>query len=182
MSPGVLVHLRQGTAFEAEHAPRAFRLDARNISVRPCTAPWYGVYRDYMSTLTIGRLAARAGVNVETVRYYERRGLLPEPARTDGRYRQYTPVALHRIEFIKRAKGLGFTLKEIRELLELRVEPGTNCEAVEAEAAVVIARIDTQMAQLERMRSALARLAEACRKRHPTAECPLLEALETEPW
>ncbi len=136
---------------------------------------------DDMSTLTIGRLAARAGVNVETVRYYERRGLLPEPPRSEVGYRQYSPAALDRIGFIKRARGLGFTLEEIRDLLDLRVEPGANCEAVEMEAAQVIARIDAQIAQLERMRSALALLSDACRTRHPAAECPLLEALEAVP-
>lgn len=131
--------------------------------------------------LTIGSLASRSGVNVQTVRYYERRGLLPEPPRTDSGYRQYPPDAVRRIRFIKHAQALGFTLEEIGDLLALRVNPAGSCDAVQAETEQAIGRIDAELAELSRMRTALARLVDACRHRWPTDECPVLEALEEEP-
>lgn len=133
-----------------------------------------------MSALTIGRLAEGAGVNVETIRYYERRGLLPEPHRTESGYRQYSPDAVRRIRFIKRAQALGFTLDEIAELLRLRVAPGTNCNAVEARAKQAIARINAKVVELERMRLPLRRLVRACRRRQPSDECPILGTLDEE--
>lgn len=133
-----------------------------------------------MPTLTIGRLARRAGVNVETIRYYERRGLLPEPPRTSAGYRQYAPATVRRIGFIKRAQALGFTLEEISDLLALRVDPNANCDAVEHQAEHAMARIDDKLAELTRMRAALAELAEHCRHKRPTEECPILDALEEE--
>ncbi len=84
--------------------------------------------------MTIGQVAAGAGVNIQTVRYYERRGLLPRAPRTASGYRQYDPDAVARLRFIKRAQDLGFSLQEIAELLELRVEHGAACAAVEAKA------------------------------------------------
>lgn len=133
-----------------------------------------------MTTLTIGRLARRAGVNVETIRYYERRGLLPEPPRTEAGYRQYNPQAIRLIRFIKRAQALGFTLEEIGDLLTLRVAPKSNCDAVERRAERAMARIAAKVAELDRMRAALSRLVSACRERRPTDECPILDALEEE--
>ena len=133
-----------------------------------------------METLTIGQLAKQAGVNVETVRYYERRSLLPEPPRTAAGYRQYSADALRRIGFIRRAQELGFTLHEIGGLLALRVEPDTNCDAVENQAEHAIARIEEKITQLERMRGALHDLAAACRAREPSSDCPILEALDQE--
>jgi Hg(II)-responsive transcriptional regulator len=133
-----------------------------------------------METLTIGQLAKQAGVNVETVRYYERRSLLPEPPRTAAGYRQYSAEALRRIGFIRRAQELGFTLQEIGGLLALRVEPEANCDAVEGQAEDAIARIEEKITQLERMRGALHDLAAACRARESSSDCPILEALEQE--
>ena len=80
-----------------------------------------------MDKLTIGQLAKRAKVNIQTVRYYERRGLLPEPPRRESGYRQYSLHDLARVQFIRHAKELGFSLKEIMELLSLRVDPNTTC-------------------------------------------------------
>jgi len=80
-----------------------------------------------MESMTIGKLAKRAGVGVETIRFYERKGLLPEPPRRYSGYREYPESAIDRVRFIRRAKELGFTLKEIGELLELRIRPGTTC-------------------------------------------------------
>lgn len=131
-----------------------------------------------MEAMTTGELANGAGVNVQTVRYYERRGLLPEPPRTSSGYRQYGPDDLRRLLFIRRAQELGFQLAEIKELLSLRVREDGSCGEVQERAEGAISRIEEQLRQLTRMRSALASLAEACERQEPTAECPILEALE----
>lgn len=128
--------------------------------------------------LTIGQVARRARVRLDTLRYYERRGLLPPPPRTAAGYRQYAPETVRRVEFIKRAQALGFTLEEIEHLLALRVTPGPGCTTAEHSARSAIARIDHQLADLRRMRRALARLADACQSQHATDECPLLDAIE----
>jgi len=130
--------------------------------------------------LTIGQLADRAGVSVETIRYYERRALLSEPARTRSGYRQYDAAAIRRIAFIKRAQELGFTLDEIAALLELRIDHVDNCDAVERRAHETVARIDRKIAELMRMREALEPLLAACRERRPTQDCPILDALDPE--
>ena len=131
-----------------------------------------------METMTTGELADGAGVHVQTVRYYERRGLLREPPRTSSGYRQYGPEDLRRLRFIKRAQALGFQLAEIEELLSLRVDEDGGCQEVQERAEGAIERIRTRMNQLERMRRALSKLVEACGRSEPTAECPILEALE----
>jgi Hg(II)-responsive transcriptional regulator len=129
-------------------------------------------------TLTIGEVARQAQVGLDTVRYYERRGLLANPPRTVSGYRQYPPEAARRVTFIKRAQALGFTLEEIAGLLSLRVMPGQSCADVERQARHAIERLDTKLAELQEMRVALARLADACHLDHADAECPLLEAIE----
>jgi len=131
-----------------------------------------------MEGLTIGRVARSAGLAIDTVRYYEREGLLQKPARTPSGYRQYAPDAVTRLQFIRQAKELGFTLSEIRELLTLKVAPGKSCADVRAHAEAKIADVEQRIAQLDRMKRALARLANACSGRGPTSECPILEALE----
>jgi MerR family mercuric resistance operon transcriptional regulator len=128
--------------------------------------------------LTIGQLAARAGVNVQTVRYYERRGLMPSPARTRTGYRQYMPEAADRLRFIRRAQDLGFSLGEIAELLALRVRHVSACATVEARAREKVALVERKISELERMKRTLEELAAACGAREPTSECPILEALE----
>ncbi|HXV09301.1 MAG TPA: heavy metal-responsive transcriptional regulator [Burkholderiales bacterium] len=131
-----------------------------------------------MSGLTIGRVARDAGLAIDTVRYYEREGLLERPARTSSGYRQYPADAVARLQFIRQAKELGFTLSEIRELLALKVAPGKSCADVRARAEAKIADIEQRVAQLTRMKRALARLAAACSGRGPTSECPILDAME----
>lgn len=131
-----------------------------------------------MKHLTIGKLAKSAGINIETVRYYERIGIMPEPERKDSGYRQYSPEDLSRLKFILHAKELGFSLNEIRELLELRVDPETNCDEVRAQAEAKIADVEEKIESLQRIRTALLNLTDACRKRKQTNECPILEALE----
>lgn len=131
-----------------------------------------------MGTLTIGRLAEQAGVGVETVRFYEREGLIAQPERPMSGYRRYPPEVVGRVRFIRHAKELGFTLKEIRDLLELRVDPRSTCEDVRQRARDKVADIEQRIAGLERMKAALVRLGRKCRGRGPTSECPILEELD----
>ena len=108
-----------------------------------------------MDSLTIGQLARRAAVGVETIRFYERQGLLSEPPRRSSGYRDDPPETVARIVFIRRAKDLGFTLREIGELLDLRVRPRRNCAQVKRSADAKISDIDRKLASLRRMRRAL---------------------------
>ncbi|MGI8741601.1 MAG: MerR family transcriptional regulator [Bryobacteraceae bacterium] len=130
-----------------------------------------------MLKLTISGLARLGGVNLETVRYYERRGLLPKPSRTEAGYRQYTSDAAHRLRFIKRAQELGFSLEEIQELLALRVEPKQNREGIRARAEARIAGIEQKMKTLAAMKSILRGLVEQC-EHCASDECPILASLE----
>lgn len=131
-----------------------------------------------METMTIGELARRAGVGVQTVRYYERRRLLPAARRRTSGYREFTPAALERLCFIRRAQQLGFTLSEIAGLLEIRLDPHTTAADVKARAEQKIGQIDRKLNDLKRIRQALAHLAGGCRGgQGPTGDCPLLEAL-----
>jgi MerR family transcriptional regulator, copper efflux regulator len=131
-----------------------------------------------MKALLIGQVAEQAGVNLQTVRYYERRGLLPRPDRTAGNYRIYTADAPRRVRFVKRAQELGFTLKEIKELLALRAEPQARCADVYEQAEAKVADIDNKLRDLRAMRKALGKLMAECSGRSPASECPILEALE----
>ncbi len=133
-----------------------------------------------MKPLTIGQVARQAGIGVETVRFYEREGLLQEPARRESGYRQYPEDVVARLRFIRRAKELGFSLKEIKELLALRVDPSTTCREVKEQAESKIAHIEGKIASLVRMKEALVKLATVCRGRGPTSECPILDALDSE--
>jgi Hg(II)-responsive transcriptional regulator len=130
------------------------------------------------STLTIGALAQAAGIGVETVRFYERRGLLPEPPRTPSGYRQYPGEAVDRVKFIRRAQGLGFALREISELLDLRVDEVAACGPVEVQAREKLEQVAGKIKELQRMEAALQRLVEACQAREPTGACPILEELD----
>lgn len=133
-----------------------------------------------MPALTIGKVARSAGMAIDTVRYYEHEGLLEKPTRSAAGYRQYPPEAVSRLRFIRQAKELGFSLKEIKELLSLRVAPGKSCADVKARAETKIADVEQRIAQLNRMKRALTKLATACSGRGPTSECPILEAMETQ--
>jgi len=129
-------------------------------------------------TLTIGQLARRAGVGVETLRFYEREGLIAEPPRRRSGYRSYPEGAVRRVRFIREAKALGFSLREISEILALRVGPGATCDDVRSLKERKIADIDRRIEELTRMRDALTRLGGLCRGRGPTDDCPILDALE----
>lgn len=130
-----------------------------------------------MSTLTIGQVARQAGVGVETIRYYEREGLLEEPDRRDSGYREYGRGVIDRLRFIKNAQGLGFTLKEIKELLRIHADAdGTRAE-VKRRAEEKAAVIEAKIADLQRMRAALGGLIESCDGEGPLDGCPIIEAL-----
>ena len=133
-----------------------------------------------MENMTIGRIAHAAGTGIETIRYYEREGLIEKPARTASGYRHYRPDVVARLRFIRQAKDLGFSLREIKELLSLRMRARESCGEVKARAEHKIADIERRVAQLTRMRQALAKLTAACTGRGLTSECPILEALEHE--
>ena len=130
--------------------------------------------------LTIGLVARRAGVGVETVRFYERQGLIEEPPRRLSGYREYGDDVVSRLGFIRRAKDLGFTLKEIKELLSLRRDPATPAADVKRRAEAKIADIETKIHTLQKMKKALVKLTSACCAHETTAECPLLHALDCE--
>ena len=132
------------------------------------------------STFTVGRAAEEAQVNIETIRFYERKGLLPKPPRSTSGYRQYSPETVARIHFIKRSQELGFSLREIAELLSLRVEPEVGCGDVRKRAEEKILEIEAKIRELRRMKEALTRLADRCRDQEPTGQCPILEYLELE--
>jgi MerR family copper efflux transcriptional regulator len=138
------------------------------------------MWSNAMKPLTIGQAAAQAGVGIETVRFYERKGLIEPPARTQAGYRAFDPDVVRRIRFIRRAQELGFSLAEIRELLALRVASGTTCADIRNRALDKITQIDRRLSDLERMRRALGRLAETCGGTGPVSACPILDALEEE--
>ncbi len=133
-----------------------------------------------MTSMTIGKIARLAGVGIETIRFYERTGLIDEPPRRESGYRQYPEETVARLRFIKRAKELGFTLREIKELLELRIDPNTTCEDIRHRAEAKISDIEEKIRTLERMKEALMKFTLACNGRGPISECPILEAMEDE--
>lgn len=124
--------------------------------------------------LTIGRLARAAGINVETVRYYQRLGLIQEPQKPREGFRRYPPETVDRILFIRRAKNLGFTLKEIKELLELG---DGHCADVRARAEEKRGQVAAQIRDLKRLRKTLDELIAACLAGRENAHCPIVDTL-----
>ena len=131
-----------------------------------------------MDRLTIGKVAQLAGVGVDTIRFYERKGLLDSPPRSLSGYRQYSLETVAHIRFIRRAKELGFSLKEIKELLDLRMSPETTCEDIRQRARAKIRDIEGRLEALKRMKAVLEKLADSCQGKGPLHNCPILEALE----
>ena len=131
-----------------------------------------------MSGLRIGRLAEEAGVAVETVRFYERRGLIADPPRRPSGYREYPVETIRRLRFIRRAKELGFSLREIEELLALRMEPIASCGEVRKEIAAKLQDVRERVRDLRRMETALEELRTLCESTDPLGECPILDLLE----
>ncbi len=130
-----------------------------------------------MEKLTIGQLAKKANVNLETIRYYERRGLIPEPLRNKSGHREYSLEAVTRTDFIKRCKALGFSLKEIAELLALRVTPESTCADMKSRVEVKISDVDMKISDLNQIRDGLYRLSQKCTGKGPIGKCPILEEL-----
>lgn len=131
-----------------------------------------------MGTLRTSELAHQGGVNLESIRFYERERLLPKPRRTAGGYRMFTPDDVRRIRFIKRAQELGFSLREIKELFALRVEPDTSCADMRKRAEAKLSDIEQKIRNLQRMKKVLARLTTACPGRGTLNGCPILESLD----
>ena len=133
-----------------------------------------------MGTLTIGQVARRAGIGIETIRFYERKGLIDEPPRKESGYRQYGEEDVERLVFIQHAKTLGFSLKEIFELLSIRSRPDANSRDVKRIAMAKLEDIEIKINLLKRMQQTLQKLVEQCPGEGPTCDCPILEALEKE--
>jgi Hg(II)-responsive transcriptional regulator len=129
-------------------------------------------------SLTIGRAAKLAELGVETLRFYERQGLIAPPPRTASGYRQYPQEVVARLRFIQRAKALGFTLGEIKELLSLRFSPSADRCDIKARAEAKLAAIEAKLQDLKRMKGALEGLTQACAETASARGCPILEALE----
>ena len=130
--------------------------------------------------LTIGRVARTAGVAIDTIRYYEREGLLPVPARRLSGYRDYTPDAITRLRFIRRAKELGFSLPEIRELLALSADRERGVRGVKQRAEARLVEIERRIRELKRVQRGLKNLIDACPGHGAPERCPILTALSRE--
>jgi len=130
--------------------------------------------------MTIGELARQAGVNAQTIRYYEREGLLPAAHRwQDSGYRDFDSDALNQLRFIRSAKELGFTLREIKELLDMRILPGESCAEVRQMIGTKLADLDRRMKEMRRLRRTLVKLEKACGERTADTTCPALWAIES---
>jgi len=125
--------------------------------------------------LTIGTFAKAAGVNLETIRFYQRKGLLPEPDRPPGGIRRYGQGDVARVKFIKSAQRLGFSLEEVSHLLKL--EDGTHCSEAAELAALRLADVRARLADLKRMETALSTLVDQCCSNHGSISCPLIASL-----
>ena len=133
-----------------------------------------------MQGLTIGEVAKRAAVHIETLRYYERQGLMARPPRSRSNYRLYPAETVRRVQFIKRAQQLGFSLKEIQELLALRAAPQAQCADVRERALAKIHEIEHKVRTLQAMHTALTTLVAACAGQGSITDCPILESLDAE--
>ncbi len=132
-----------------------------------------------MNSFTVGALAAKTGINLETIRYYEKIGLMPKPKRKESHYRFYDELDLKRLQFIKRAKELGFTLKEIKELLNLKIESTATCGDVKHLAENKLKDIEERIKDLRNIKSVLAKLINQCIcEKISSEECPILEVIE----
>jgi Hg(II)-responsive transcriptional regulator len=128
--------------------------------------------------LTIGKVARMAGVSIDTVRFYERNGLIPDPPRRESGYRDYSQEIVFRLKFIHNAKELGFTLHEIRDILGLQKIPGAKCQSVQKLAENKTLLVKEKIQRLLRIQKALEYLIEACKDPEHAFECPILEVLE----
>lgn len=129
-------------------------------------------------SLRSSTLAERGGVNLQTIRYYEREGLLPKPPRLKSGYRVFPETAVQRVRFIKRAQELGFQLSEVRELLSIQIDPAKECSDVQRLAKAKVEDIEARILTLQSMRRVLSNLADTCPGCGPSSECPILESIE----
>lgn len=131
-----------------------------------------------MKNMTISRVARKAGVGVETVRFYERRGLIEQPAKPkSGGFRVYPDEAVERIRFIRQAQEIGFSLREIDELLSLRVDPAADCADVRSHAQTKLDEVNKKIVHLSRIQDALEELIDACPGKGAIRKCSIMEAL-----
>ncbi len=131
---------------------------------------------------SVGELASRAGSKVETVRYYEKAGLMPAPPRTPGGHRIYSRGHLKRLVFIRKSRELGFPIEQVRELLKLIDEPSHTCGEVKALAVVQAREVERKIAELKRLRTALNQMAVKCKGGSYTVDdCPIIDALFDSP-
>jgi len=130
-----------------------------------------------VETMLIGQVAKQTGVGVETIRFYECSGLIEELPRRASRYREYPASVIDRLRFIKTGKELGFSLKEIEELLTLRVDPRATCAQVKQRAEAKIADVEEKIKTLRRIKKTLGKIVASCKGEGPTEECPILDAL-----
>src|SRR3989304_6178119 len=132
-----------------------------------------------MEHYKVGEIAEKIGVNVETLRYYEKIKIMPKPKRKESRYRFYDELDLRRLLFIKRAKELGFTLKEIKELMDLRIESTATCGDVKHMAQHKLQDVDNRIIDLKKIRSVLVKLIDQCVNEEVSSdECPILEVID----
>ncbi len=128
--------------------------------------------------MTIGQLAQQLSINIETIRYYERQGLITSPPRNPSGYREYSDQDMKRIQFILRAKDLGFSLKEILDLLSLKVDNNSTCRDVKRRAEEKLVGVEEKIHHLQSMKSALNQLIDSCSGTGPGSDCPILSALD----
>lgn len=131
-----------------------------------------------ITTYKIGQVARRADIDKETVRYYEKRNLIPEPDRRRSGYRIFTQRHIDQIRFIKRAQELGFTLSEIKELLKLRMDEDTTCSEIKSEAQEKYKDVQEKIEDLQRIKETLLELIDSCSGEGPKGDCPIFGALE----
>ncbi len=132
-----------------------------------------------MNHLTIGRAAKLSGVGVETIRFYERQKLIDQPPKPDSGFRLYPLETVRKVRFIRRSKEIGFTLREIRELLGFYFYTQISCEEVQERAKIKIADMDARIADIKKMKSALQLLVDECGRRD--GKCPILKTLAEDP-
>jgi MerR family copper efflux transcriptional regulator len=131
-------------------------------------------------SMTVGAVAKSASVKIDTVRYYERRGLLPKPPRDKAGYRRFSSATVQRLRFIKHAQSLGFTLNEVKQLLALRITPDCTCADVRYRAQTKMEDIQRRIGSLRAMKKALQQLVSACTADGPASECSFLANLNNE--
>jgi len=133
-----------------------------------------------MNLLSIGQVAKRTAVTIDTIRYYENLGILPKPNRNlNSGYRQYNENIVERINFIRNAKELGFSLKEIKQLFALKVKSNSTCADVKKRAEMKIADIEEKIETLQKMNKALKKLVTQCKGKGPVGDCPVIDAFSS---